>query len=64
MFNVRNECDTNCNWCTPYNHPRIGKKELEELKIRTCGDHPNDGTVKIGQNTEKSLGDMRKFAVT
>ena len=30
----------------------------------TGGDHPNGSTDKIGQNTEKSTGDMRRLAVT
>ena len=32
--------------------------------MNTIGDHPNDSTVKIDQNSEKSLGDLRKLAVT
>ena len=28
------------------------------LEIRTSGDHPNDSTVRIGQNTKKSPGDL------
>ena len=30
----------------------------------TNGDHPNDSAVKIGQNTEKRNGDLRRLAVT
>ena len=29
---------------------------------KTCREHPNYGTVEIGQNTEKSPGDLRKLA--
>ena len=36
---------------------------LEELKIRGQ-DHLNYSIVEIGQNTEKSLGDQRRLAVT
>ena len=27
-------------------------------------DHPNHGIIEIGQNTEKSPGDLRRLAVT
>ena len=30
---------------------------------RTSEDHPNYSTVEIGQNTEKSPGDLRRLAV-
>ena len=33
-----------------------------DLEIR--GDHPNYYTSEIGQNTEKSPGDLRRLAVT
>ena len=36
---------------------RLGKK-------RTSGDHPKYSIVDIGQNTEKSPGDLKKFVVT
>ena len=31
---------------------------------RTSGDYPNYSITEIGQNTEKSPGDLRRFAVT
>ena len=31
---------------------------------RTSGDHPNYFTIEVDQNTEKSLGDLRRLAVT
>ena len=31
-------------------------KELEDLKMRTNGDHRNYRIIKIGQHTEKSPG--------
>ena len=31
---------------------------------RTSEDHPNYSIVEIGQNTTKSPGDLRRFAVT
>ena len=37
----------------------------EDLEIRvTSGDHPNYSIVEIGQNTEKSPGDLRRLTVT
>ena len=40
-------------------------QELENMeKKRTCRDHQNYSTVEIGQNTEKSPGDLRRLAVT
>ena len=34
------------------------------INERTSGDHPNYSIVEIGQNTEKSPGDLRRLAVT
>ena len=31
---------------------------------RRSRDHPNYSVIKIGQNTEKSPGDLRRLAVT
>ena len=31
---------------------------------RTCGDHPNNSIIKIGKNTKKSPGDLRRLAIT
>ena len=31
---------------------------------KTSGDYPNYSTIEIGQNTEKSSGDLRRLAVT
>ena len=40
-------------------------KRLKNLeRERTSGDHPNCSIIKIGQNTEKSPGDLRRLAVT
>ena len=40
-------------------------KGLENLeKNWISGDHPNYNIIKIGQNTEKSPGDLRRLAVT
>ena len=55
--------DTNCNWCTWYSHQRFGT-DIGELGNKMSGDHPNYSIVKIGQNTEKSPGDLRRLPVT
>ena len=55
--------DTNCNWCTRYNYQRIDTRTGAGNK-RTGGDHPNYSIVEIGQNTEKSAGDLQRLAVT
>ena len=40
----------------------IGTGGLENK--RTNGDHPNYSIAEIGQNTEKSSGDLRRLTVT
>ena len=39
-----------------------GAERLENKRM--IGDNPNYSFIKIGQNTEKSPGDLRKLAVT
>ena len=56
--------DTNCSWCTRYSHQRFGIGIGGLGNKRTSGDHSDYNIVKIGQNTEKSPGDLRRFAVT
>ena len=48
------DSDTNCNWYARYSHQMTGKG---------TEDHPNYN-IKIGQNTERSPGDLRRLAVT
>ena len=55
--------DTDCNWRTRYSHERIDKETGGLGNKRTCGDHPNDSIIEIGQITKKSPGDLR-FVVT
>ena len=55
--------DTNCNWRIR-NHPQRISKETGRLgNKRTSRDHPDYSTSKIGQNTDNSPGDLRRFAV-
>ena len=63
---VEHESDvyTNCNWCSWYSHQKINKGTGGLENKRTNGDHPNYYTIEIGQNTEKSPGNLRRLAVT
>ena len=58
------DSSTNCNWITEYNTRRIDKETGGVRNKRTNGDHTNCGIVKIGQNTEKSPGNLRRLVVT
>ena len=42
---------------------RIGERTRELGNKRTIGDNPNYSFVEIGQNTEKSPGNLRRLAV-
>ena len=53
--------DTICNWCVRHSHLK-GTGGLGNQ--RTSKYHPDYAVIKIGQNTEKSPRDLRKFAVT
>ena len=50
--------------CTWNNPQRLGKGLDGVVNRRTNGDHPNYSIVKIGQNTEKSPGDLQRFGVS
>ena len=56
--------DTNCNWCT-WNNPQSADQGTRRLRNHsTSKDHPNYCITKIEKNTEKSPGNLRRFAVT
>ena len=58
------DSDTSCNWCH-WNNPRRIRKGTRRLgNQRTSRDYPNYSIVEIGQNIEKSPGDLRRLAVT
>ena len=64
---VEHESDnyTNCNWCTWYSHQRIDTRPARGLiNNRTGGVHSNFFVIEIGQNTEKSPGDLKILAFT
>ena len=58
-----NGVNTNSNWVSWFSHQRIDKK-TGGLGNNRSGDHLNYSIIKIGQNTEKSLGDLRRLAVS
>ena len=55
------DCETSCNLRT-LNDTQSGLRELENRRMNR--DHPSYCMVEIGQNTEKSPGDLRRIAVT
>ena len=54
----------NCDWCFWYSNLRIIKGPGGLGSWRTSRDHSNYRIIENGQNTEKSLGELRRFAVT
>ena len=58
------DSDTNCNWRAQNNSESIGTGTGRLRNKRKSGVHPNYCIIKIGQNTEKSTGDLRRLAVT
>ena len=63
---VKQESDdcTSCNLCSWYIHPKIGTKTWGFEHNGVGRDSPNHGIVEIGQNAEKSPGDLRRLSVT
>ena len=51
------------NWCSWNNPKRSGKGTGRLANKRKRGDNPNYSIVKVGQNTEKSPGDLRRLAI-
>ena len=45
-------------------HQRIGTRTGVQGNKKTSGDYLNYSIIEIGQNTEKSSGDLRRLAVT
>ena len=64
--NMEHESDdyTNHDWCFWYSHQRIIKGTGGLGNKRTCENHQNYYIIDNGQNTENSLGDLRRLAVT
>ena len=58
------EGDTNCNHCI-WNNPQSIDKDTRKLgNQRTSRNHADYSINNIGQNTEKSPGDLKRLAVT
>ena len=55
---------TNWYWCFWYSNKTIIKITGRLESFRTSEDHANDIIIDIGQNSEKSPGDLRRPAVT
>ena len=58
------DSDTNCIQCGWYCHLKIGKGIGGLINKRMNGDYLNYSIIKIGQNTKKNPGDLRRLAVT
>ena len=58
------DCDINWNWSTWNNSQNISKGTRRLRNERISRDHPDYSAIMIGKNTEKSPGDLRRFAVT
>ena len=55
--------DTNYNLCAWYCYKRMDNWTRGLVNKRTIGHHPNDSSIKVGRNTEKSYVDLRRRAV-
>ena len=60
---MKHEGDINCNWNTQKELEILGKGAGWTENQKTSGDHQNF-SIKISQNTEESLGDLRSLAVS
>ena len=62
---MKHESDgnTNCNWYTRYSYQMFDTRTGRFGNNRRSRDYPHKSIVEIGQNSEKSLGELRKLAV-
>ena len=56
--------NTNCNLCTQNGTQRLGKGSERGGNQKICREYPNNCITEIGQNTEKSPGNLWKLAAT
>ena len=56
--------DTSCKWRTRYSQQRIDTGTGGLGNKRTLGDRQHYSIIEIGQNSEKSPGNLRRLAVT
>ena len=61
---LENDSDINCNWCAVYSQRKIGTGTGGLGNKRTSVDHSNYSIIKIGPNTEKRPGDLKRLAIT
>ena len=59
-----NDGDTNNNWNPRYSQHRIDEETGGLGNKRTSRGHLNNSIIEIGQNPEKSPGDLRRLNVT
>ena len=57
-------CGTNGSWCAWNNLVMTGKGIGRLGNKRIKGDHPDYSIIKIGLNTEKSPGNLRRLVFT
>ena len=55
--------DISCSWCTWNSSGKVRKKIGRIVNQRKNQDHPDHRIVKIGCNTQKSSGVLRRFIV-
>ena len=60
----KSDGDTNCNWHAQFSHQKISTEMGWLGNKRTSEDYPNYTIIKISQNTEKSPGNLKRFAVS
>ena len=60
----KSDGDSNCNWSARNSYQVISIGTEVPTDKKRSGDHPNYSVIGIGQNTEKSSGDLRRLAVT
>ena len=61
---MEHKSDSNCNWNSWNGSRRLGKETGRVWNRVTNKDYPDYNIITIGQNTEKSPGDLRRLAVT
>ena len=60
----KSDGNTSCNWCVWKNSQRLDKETGRLKNQKASRAYPDDSIIKIGQNTEKSPGDLRRLVAT
>ena len=58
------DADTIYSWCALHGYPRLVKGTGKGGNRETSRNHPDYSIAKIGKNTEKSPGDLRRLTVS